>query len=130
TEMLDPGSALYEFKPRVVLLALNTASVAPPLWAPSDDTESRLRAVADDTVARLTSLLQAFRTNSQADIIFHSLDSPDLTTRGSLESHAAFGQRAAIESVNERLAAVARGMHGVHPLDYDALVARHGRRDW
>jgi len=130
TEMLDPGSALYEFRPRVVLLALNTASVAPPLWAPSDDSESRLRAAADDTVARLTSLLQAFRTNSQADLIFHLLDSPDLTTRGSLESHADFGQRTAIESVNERLAAVARGMHGVHPLDYDALVARHGRRDW
>ncbi|HEY7993747.1 MAG TPA: HAD-IIIC family phosphatase [Candidatus Eremiobacteraceae bacterium] len=130
TEMLDPGSALYEFQPRVVLLALNTASVAPPLWAPSDDSESGLRAVADDTVARLTSLIQAFRNNSQADLIFHLLDSPDLTTRGSLESHADFGQRAAIESVNERLAAVARGMRGVHPLDYDALVARHGRRDW
>jgi len=130
TEMLDPGSPLYEFQPRVVLLALNTASAAPPLWAPSDDSESRLRAVADDTVARLTSLLQAFRTNSQADLIFHLLDSPDLTMRGALESHADFGQRAAIESVNERLAAVARGMHGVHALDYDALVARHGRRDW
>ncbi|HET9343567.1 MAG TPA: HAD-IIIC family phosphatase [Candidatus Eremiobacteraceae bacterium] len=130
TEMLDPRSALYEFQPRVVLLALNTASVAPQLWAPSDDSESHLRTVADDTVARLTPLLHAFRKNSQADLIFHLLDSPDLTTRGSLESHATFGQRAAIESVNERLAAVARGMNGIHPLDYDALVARHGRRDW
>ena len=130
TEMLDPDSALYAFEPRVVLLALNTASVAPQLWAPTDDSETSLRAVADDTVHHLTSLIRAFRANSQADLIFHLLDSPDLTTRGSLESHAGFGQRVAIESVNERLAAVARDMHGVHPLDYDALVARHGRREW
>lgn len=130
TEMLDANSALYAFQPRVVLLALNTASVAPQLWAPADDSEQALRSVADDTVDRLTSLINAFRANSQADLIFHLLDSPDLTTRGSLESHAEFGQRAAIESVNERLSAIARGMRGVHPLDYDALVARHGRREW
>lgn len=129
-EMLDPESALYAFEPRVVLLALNTASVAPLLWAPTDDSEQSLRSIAQDTQDRLTSLLHAFRTNSQADIVFHLLDSPDLTTRGALETHVELGQRAAIESINERLKTVARGMHGVHPLDYDALVARHGRRDW
>src|SRR5215471_10266040 len=42
TEMLDPNSALYAFRPRVVLLALNTASVAPQLWAPTDDSEPNL----------------------------------------------------------------------------------------
>ena len=128
-EMLDPGSALYAFAPRVVVLALNTASAAPQLWSPADDSEDALRATADETVERITSLIRAFRAASQADLIFHLLDSPDLTTRGSLETKA-YGQRAAIASVNERLCALARSMHGVHPLDYDALAARHGRREW
>src|SRR5215469_9563096 len=78
SEMLDPGSSLYAFQPRVVLLALNTASVAPQLWTPADDSEQTLRAVADETVDRLTSLVQAFRAHAQADLIFHLLDSPDL----------------------------------------------------
>lgn len=129
-EMLDPGSALYAFDPRVVILALNTASAAPQLWAPTDDSEAALHATADETVERLASLIRAFRTNSQADLIFHTLDAPDLTTRGSLERKASFGQRAAIASVSDRLCALARSLPGVHPLDYDALVARHGRREW
>ena len=128
-EMLDPSSALYAFAPRIVVLALNTASAAPQLWAPADDSEDALRATADETVERLASLIRAFRAASQADLIFHLLDSPDLTTRGSLETKA-FGQRAAIASVNERLCTLAGSMRGVHPLDYDALVARHGRREW
>lgn len=129
-DMLDPESALYTSSPRVVILALNTASVAPQLWAPTDDSEASLRATADETAERLSSLIRAFRTNARADLIFHLLDSPDLTTRGSLESKAACGQREAIASVNERLRELARSMHGVHPLDYDALVARFGRREW
>lgn len=129
-EMLDPGSALYAFGPRVVILALNTASAAPQLWAPADDAEAALRSTADETAERLASLVRAFRANSGADLIFHLLDAPDLTTRGDAEMKAAFGQRAAIASVNERLCSLARSTPGVYPLDYDALVARHGRREW
>jgi FkbH-like protein len=118
-ELLDPGSALYRFKPDIVILATNTETIAPPLY--------RGPTLADETVAHYAALITAFRKNSSADLIVHNLDQPD---RSSLAEDAAAQQRAAIASVNERLYALAERETAVYVLDYDALVARHGRRSW
>ncbi|MBV8638656.1 MAG: HAD family hydrolase [Candidatus Eremiobacteraeota bacterium] len=128
-EILDPQSALYRGNPQIVILATNTASIAPALWEPANLSEQAMRDEGDAAFTHLHSLITAFRKHSEASLIVHSLDQPDTTPLGVRES-STFGQRKAIASVNERMSSAASSHRGVYVLDYDALVARHGRRAW
>src|SRR5207244_11278593 len=60
----------------------------------------------------------------------HNLELPALPSQGVLDSQAAAGQGAAIQQINQGLRQVAQEQSGVYVLDYDALVARHGRGCW
>ncbi len=129
-ELLDEQSALYCFAPQIVILATNTASVAPQLWAPDDPGETPLRAAEDDAFTHIAGLITAFRNHSDAQLVIHSFDMPPATVLGVYESRAQRSQTACIASLNDRLKELTRGHRGVHMLDYDALTARHGRSVW
>ncbi len=62
--------------------------------------------------------------------IIQNLEQPNIPTAGLLDSRTLIGQSTLIGMVNRRLSLAALQHEGVYILDYDALVARHGRGRW
>ena len=121
-EMLDGESALYRFSPDVVILAVQTRDVAPGLWCGESEGE--------DVVERYAGWIAAFRRHSNAALIVHTLELPAFAAGGILEAQRAGNQAAAVQRINLGLRGLAAEHRGVYILDYDALVARHGRAHW
>jgi FkbH-like protein len=63
-------------------------------------------------------------------LIVHSLETPSVPVEGILDGQAAENQAGSIGQINRGLRALGREYRGVYILDYDALVARHGRETW
>jgi FkbH-like protein len=121
-EILDPGSALYRFQPDVAVLAVQTRDVAPGLW--------RGESAADDVLSRFGDWIGNFRKRSLAALIVHSLEVPAVACAGILDAQREENAAEAIQGINRGLRALAGEHHGVYILDYDGLVARHGRENW
>jgi FkbH-like protein len=119
-EILDAGSALYRFQPDVAVLAVQTRDVAPELW--------RGEPAAEDVLSRFGGWIASFRQYSKAALIVHSLEVP--VGAGILDAQREDNAAEAIQRINRGLRALAGEHRGVYILDYDALVARHGREKW
>lgn len=106
-EMLDPASRLYQLEPDGIVLA-----------AP------------DAALDQLRSALTALRERSHAHVVLHTRPAALFSARGIFDARLEDGEWARLQDHNTRLRALAREFRGVHVLDYDALVARHGRQGW
>jgi len=130
-EILDDGSWLYHSETDAVVLAVRTAEIAPDLWQSFTDLSPQEVEAATHRVAdSLAQWIRAFRQRSQAPLIVHNLEQTSQPAIGVLDAQAANSQTAAIQSVNENLRRVAAEHRGVYVLDYDGLIARHGRLRW
>jgi FkbH-like protein len=124
-ELLQPASGLYEFQPDIVVLAALTRDLAPALWDGSSAS-----AAAAAASQRVTGWVEALRRQTQASLIIQSFEQPAFPVHGVWDARSGESQRGAITQVNTALAALAQSHRGVYVLDYDALVARHGRTQW
>ncbi|HVG30776.1 MAG TPA: HAD-IIIC family phosphatase [Pyrinomonadaceae bacterium] len=130
-EILDPDGGLYRFGADAVILAVQTRDIAPDLWQGFADLTAEERAAAARRVAEeFGGIARAFRERSRAHLIVHALEEPYLPSQGILDVQAEGGQAESIRGVNEELRRTAAAHGGVYVLDYDALVARHGRDRW
>jgi len=130
-EIIDPSSWLYEFDPHIVLLAAQTRDLAPDAWNGSVDIAVDEASVsADGIVSPLISLVEQFKQRSGASFVIQSLEQPIVENSGLLDSRRSVGQAEFIRLLNSKLCADARTMDNVYILDYDGLVARHGRQRW
>lgn len=129
-EILDPNSGLYKFKPDVVFLAVQTRDIAPELWEGyAELSEMDAQASIERVLQNLSVWVRKFRENSNASLVIHNLEKPSASL-GVLDSHRKSGQLSAIERINAGLKAICAEHRGVYVLDYDALVAQHGRARW
>lgn len=130
-ELINPSSALAASKPDVLLLAIRLQDVCPALYDSfcglSRDAAATL---LDGWFDRLTTALRTFSQHSSAYILMQNYDLPASAALGIADRAAEFSQRSAIADANERLAALAGALPNVQVMDYDALVARHGRARW
>jgi FkbH-like protein len=130
-EILNSESKLYRFAPDVVILAAQTRDLAPELWdsftALSSD---EVQAVVERVTTGLRDLIRAFRRRSQAHLIVHGLETPLFPARGVLDAQTECSQAAAVNQINRAWRRLAVEERGVYFLDYDAVVARHGRARW
>ena len=85
---------------------------------------------ADDVLNRFGDWIESFRKHSQAALIVHSLEVPAVPSGGILDAQREDNAAEAIRCINRGLRALAGQHRGVYILDYDALVARHGRDKW
>jgi FkbH-like protein len=130
-EIVDPQSRLYAWQPDVVILSLQTADVAPRLWERYNESTAEQRGgIIAETVGRYESWIEAFRSQSQAALIIHNLEVPSIPSRGLLDAQSLDGQQDAVAEINRQLRTIASKHTGVYVLDYDGLVARHGRSNW
>ncbi len=130
-EVLDPGSSLYSFEPEVVFLAVLTRDVSPLLWDEfADLDEAGVAEEIDRLATSYHSLIAAFREQSNAPFVVHSLESPLSPAAGVLDAQAPLGQIGAVRAVNEAIARRANETRDVYVLDYDALAGRRGAEVW
>jgi len=130
-EMLDASSALYRFQPDAAFLAVQTRDVAPDLWKEFADLESaQVRSTASRVTNDFRDWIAAFRKNSRAHLVIHNLEQPLFPANGLLDAQGNNGQRLALEQINHELRSIASEQTGVYILDYDSLIARHGRNTW
>ena len=129
-EILDPSSALYQFKPDVAVLAVQTRDIAPDLFKRFADLSAEdVENCINETSGAFEAWIGAFRKSSQAHLIVHLLETPE-ASQGVLDSQTELGQAEAIRRINDRVRAAARAQRSVYTLDVDALIARHGRERW
>jgi FkbH-like protein len=130
-EILKPASPLYGYKPEAVILAVQARDIVPELWR--DFTDFRLEDVGRiqaEAVERFREWVETFRKFSNASLILHTLELPAWPRQGLLDTQTESSQVEAIRHINAALASLARETKGVYILDYDNLVARHGRLAW
>lgn len=130
-ELLDPQSQLYERQPDVVFLAVQTRAIAPQLWAEFGGLEADDAAAAvDRVVGEFSGWVRAFRAHSAAHLVIHTLETPVFANQGLYDAAAPVSQVEAITRVNGGLREIAGATEGVHLLNYDGLMARHGKLTW
>jgi FkbH-like protein len=130
-EALDSQSTLYQFEADAVILAVQTRDIAPDLWERySDLTEEECKTAAHRVRQDFADVIHGFRAHSKAHLIIHDLELPAIPSQGILDSQALDGQSAVIHRLNQELRELARAHPGVYVLDYNSLVARHGRISW
>jgi predicted enzyme involved in methoxymalonyl-ACP biosynthesis len=130
-EILDSESSLYRFSPDVVILATQTADIAPDLWQDfSQLSEDAIQPAVDRVSGSMKQWMREFRGRSQASLVVHNLELPAQPALGVLDSQLKTSQSEVIQQVNQRIRRAARELRGVYVLDYDALVGRHGRLRW
>ncbi len=126
-EILDPTSWLTAFDPQVVVLAVQARDLVPTLVDRlADLTSEEVDAAVAEAGAALGSYLTVLRQRSPAYLIVHNFER---------SAHPPTGLLAAqiddpIERLNAELRRVAAAVQGASVLDYDGLVARHGRLAW
>ncbi|MEJ2008190.1 MAG: HAD-IIIC family phosphatase [Acidobacteriota bacterium] len=130
-EILEPGSPLYAHKPDVAILAVQTRDIVPALWTGFADLRPQdVERLQTEAIERFRNWIEMFRKFSNASLIVHTLEVPPWPQRGLLDAQTETSQAGAIRHINAALAELARETKGVYMLDYDALVARHGRLTW
>ena len=130
-EVLDPDSSLYRFAPDVVIVAVRLADLSPELWQSYSALDPAAVREAVQRVCRtFEELVSLFRGHSHAALIVHTMEQPIQTAFGVLDSQIGTSQSDAIQNINRELRLIAQQHRGVYVLDYDTLVARHGRLLW
>lgn len=130
-ELLDPNSGLYAFQPDVAILAVQTRDVAPRLWDTwADLRDGEARAAVQEVVEAFRTWIETFRVHSPAYLVVHGLETPAHPSHGLLDGHGECCQVEAIRQVNQEIRRIALQTSGVYYLDYDALIAQHGRLRW
>src|ERR1039458_6919991 len=124
-DILDGQSSPYRFAPNAVVLAVRTDQAAPELWRDfADLAPEAAQQAAQRAVRGYEQWIAAFRKQSQAALIIHSLERPSSPNLGILDSQSDAGQSGLIRQINRELRRISTEFHGVYSLDYDALVAR------
>lgn len=130
-EILDDASELYARGVDAVVVAVETRDVAPLLWREfarlsSAEIDEQIAISADLLIGLLTSL----RSKTTARLICHGLEQPASPVRGLLEANAELRQSDAIQEINLRLRRWCANQTDIYLLDYDGLIAQHGRLGW
>ena len=126
-DILSPESLAYAPNTHCVILAVQTRDIAIDLWLGQGAIE---RERVKEVVNNFESLIDSFRSKSDAYLIVHNLQQPAWPSAGILDLASKDSQRDAICQINRGLISLAAKYQGVHILDYDALVARYGRANW
>lgn len=131
-ELMNPQSALAQFKPDAVFIILDLEEIAgklPDLCA--DGKGVGVEQEIAQCISRVEQLLRSFRAASSARMVFQGCVVPDLTSLGDVgDANLAASLPNAVRSLNERLAALCRSIPACVFFDVDHLAARHGRARW
>ena len=129
-EILATNSPIYTFRPDIVILALQTRDLTADLWERfAELSESQICIERTRIKEQVIGWIDSFRRQSDAHLIIHSFEKPH-PSMGIVDRQMNLSQLATIECLNQDLGNICRQFAGVYVLEYDDLVARHGRVRW
>ncbi|MEL7473005.1 MAG: HAD-IIIC family phosphatase [Planctomycetota bacterium] len=127
-DIIEPDSEVLAGEPDMVVLAVHARDLLPGLWSRFADLDAdRVAALVDRTARDYEQWIDAVRARTPGVIVVHGFELPDAPSLGFLDAQTPGGQRETIASINAELRRLCHGRNDVVYLDYDALVARHGR---
>src|SRR5438445_7449362 len=99
-EILNPASALYDFAPDVVILAVQTRDAAPDLWRDFPAlTSEQIQAAIDRVTGECRNWVHVFREQRQAHLIIHNFEQPIAVSQGVLDNQLQINQSSAIRQL-------------------------------
>lgn len=129
--LIDPHSELAEFSPDFVIVALRPADDCPPLFDSYNSLSPKeAMGMADDWLNSLGAALAAFRARQKACILIQNCEQPSWLAQGISDGASSHSQLAVVDRINARLFEMAGEIGNAYVMDYDSLVATHGRRNW
>lgn len=129
-DLLDPGSSLYAFAPDALICAIHASRLFPQLHAyPFDLSVEQRRAQIEDGLRTVEQLLTTFTQRSSALVLLHNMVAPQHPALGVADLRDEFGQQAMFNTINTRLAELARTAYqNVYIVDEERVQGRIGKR--
>jgi FkbH-like protein len=127
-EILDEHSPFYSFHPDLVILMLDTRTVAgehflQPYDMSDEDRKEWVRA----TFERISSLVNTIKKNSSARIIVNNFEVPAHSPLGIIENRTPFGFHNSVEALNAELREAFRKDTSVFIFDYESFASKVGK---
>lgn len=128
-EILNPGSALYQNNPQLIIFFIDVRSILGDyFFLPYQLTTEERHKFIDNKLAELLSLVETIKHYSQAKILFHNFEVPIYSTIGILEHKEAFGLKEAIEFLNHKLRSVFKNDPQVFLFDFNEFCSKIGKK--
>jgi FkbH-like protein len=127
SDVFDPASPLYRFRPDFIILAQWLEALSPGLTTGFVSLgEERREAEAARVREHLRSILSAVVQNTQATVLVNNFPVPADPTLGILDAQSPDYQTSTILRLNDRLRADASELNGVAIVDFMRLFATYG----
>ena len=129
-EILNPASGLYQSKPDIVIVYLDTRAIAGNyFFLPYDMPENERRSWVKETVENFANLADAICERLPSKVLIHNLEVPTYSPLGLMENKQEFGFVESVENVNKELRERFRKNSQVFVLDYDSVCSRIGKEN-
>jgi FkbH-like protein len=125
-EVLDPSSALYQFKPNVVFLATHWRNIG--RWPALSDSPEKVSELLEAEFREWGLLWQTVHDRLGSQILQNNFDTPPWRSLGNHEMRHAAAHTRFIGDLNRLLMARAPSFVTIH--DVDALASNAGRKAW
>lgn len=127
-EILDPSSGLYQSKPDLVILLVDTMTIAgESYFQPYSMTDDDRRQWVKSTLDATLSLVETVKKNSKAKILVHNFEVPTHSPLGIIEDKQAYGFRQSVEDLNSRLGEALKADDRAFVFDYESFVSSVGK---
>jgi FkbH-like protein len=130
-EVLNTKSALYQFKPELTIIFIDTQSLlGEDYYYPYRLSSSDRKKLVQTNLDKINNLIKTFTTNAQGTVILHNLELPDssYSSRGILENREEFGFFEMLQSLNNQLRDAYKKNNKVFVFDYEAFCSKHGKQ--
>ena len=127
-EILDSESKLYQFKPDLIFLFIDTrALLGERYFAPYSLTVAERKEATDEDLEQVKNLIETVKQRTSAKIIIHDLEVPAVSPMGILENKQEFGFFESIRFFNSELSFAYKKDSQVFIYEYDKFLSAHGK---
>jgi FkbH-like protein len=129
-EILDPASSFYAFHPDLVILMLDTRTIAGEHYLqPYAITDDERKEWVKKTFEMITSLVEKIQKGTSARVIVNNFEVPTHSPLGIIENRTPFGFHDSVAALNSELREEFRGMPSVFLFDYDSFASQVGKEN-
>ena len=126
TEIIDPDSSLYAFRPDAIVIVNTTNALKPRFYQGAKERET----FAASTLERITSLWSALRRHTQALIVQSNFVLPYERVFGNYDHQVGTSLVETVKEINRGLTERSRTLKNVAINDLDYVASWVGRRHW
>lgn len=127
-EILDPNSSLYQFKPDLLILLVDTRTITGETYLQQYNvTEEERKQWVKSTLDEVTSIVEVAKKNSKAKILIHNFEVPTHSSLGIIEDRQPYGFRKSVQDLNSKIEDAFRTDERTFVFDYESFVSKVGK---